>query len=304
MTNDDTSAGLQVPDGAVVVGVDGADPGYAALLWGAAEASRRDLPLHIVTVEESPAGLLPLGAAIVEVSEIIEESASSVLAEAERAVTGKYPHLRVTTARPQGQPTRLLIEAAETAGLLVLGTHGKHPLGHAMIGTTAFKTAGHARCPVVLIHTDRRHEHVAPARVVVGVDHSPADVAAIDFAAAAAGPGGTVRIVHAWWLNAGEGAIIGSGDRDAEETVLTQHAHELDDVTAQARERHPDVSFEAHPMQGTPVSVLTNAANDADLLVLSKRGKGGFGGLVLGSTALKMMAAAPGPVALTHISTD
>jgi nucleotide-binding universal stress UspA family protein len=304
MTPNDAGAARPVPQGAVVSGVDGADPGHAALLWAAAEAARRDLPLHVVTVEEPLAGWLPLGAAVGEVSDILDESASSVLAAAQRAVSEKYPQLQVSTAKPQGQPSRLLIEAAETAGLLVLGTHGKHQLGHAMIGTTAFKTAGHARCPVVLIHTDRKHEHVAPARVVVGVDHSPNDVAALDFAATAAGPGGTVRVVHAWWLDAIESAIVGSGDPDAQESILNRHAHELDELTVRARESHPGVTFEAQPMQGSPVSVLTSAANDADLLVLAKRGKGGFGGLVLGSTALKMMAAAPGPVALTHLPTD
>ena len=53
-------------------------------------------------------------------------------------------------------------------------------------------------------------------------------------------------------------------------------------------------------MQGSPVNVLTAAAEDADLLVVSKRGRGGFRGLLVGSTAFKMMAASPVPVALTH----
>jgi nucleotide-binding universal stress UspA family protein len=300
MTNNDINGTLQVPQGAVVVGVDGADPGQAALLWAAAEASRRGLPLHIVTVEETLAAWLPLGAALSEVTDILDDSARTLLESAERTVSEKYPHLEVTTAAPEGQPSRLFVKASETAGLLVLGTHGKHKLSHALIGTTAFKTAGHAQCPVVLIHPDRKHDHVSPARVVVGIDYSDAATAALDFAATAAGPGGTVRIVHAWWLNATEGAILSTGDTDAAASIIDKHAHELDQLAAQARERYPEVTVEAQPMQGSPVSVLSEAANDADLLVVSKRGKGGFGGLVLGSTALKMMAAAPGPVALTH----
>ena len=74
----------------------------------------------------------------------------------------------------------------------------------------------------------------------------------------------------------------------------------MDQITGRLAQRHPDVTFEAHPMQGSPASVLTAAAADADLLVVSKRGRGGFRGLLLGSTAFKMMAASPVPVALTH----
>lgn len=300
MTINDTSGKLDVPQGAVVVAVDGADPSHAALLWAAAEASRRGQPLHIVTIEETLDAAMSFDAELVGVAELLDKSATALLESARRSVAEKYPSLHVTTAEAEGQPARLFVEASETAGLLVLGSHGKPKLTHAGMGTTAFQTATHARCPIVLIHPDRRHEHVSPARVVVGVDFSEAAVGALDFAATMAGQGGTVRIVHAWWLSAIEGAILGTGDTDAEETILRTHAHELDAMAADARERHPGVAFEARPVVGTPVDSLSAAAEDADLLVVSKRGRGGFLGLALGSTALKVLAAAPGPVALTH----
>ncbi|MER7463196.1 universal stress protein [Streptomyces sp. NPDC097981] len=40
---------IRYPDiGSVIVGVDGSDHARAAALWAAAEAARRDRPLHIV----------------------------------------------------------------------------------------------------------------------------------------------------------------------------------------------------------------------------------------------------------------
>ncbi|MGV1007602.1 MAG: universal stress protein [Dermatophilaceae bacterium] len=301
MTTDNEIKGiLHVPEGSVVVGVDGADPSHAALMWAAAEAARRGLELHIVNVEETLAAWLPLGAALGEVTQTLEASSTALVKAAVETVSGRYPTLVVSTSQPEGQPSRNFIKASEAASLLVLGTHGHHKLSRAALGTTAFKAASHARCPVVLVHPDRKHEHVSPARVVVGVDFSASSQHALDFAALAAGPGGSVRIVHAWWLSSTEGAILGSGDADAERAIIDGHAHDVDQIAEQASARHPEVTFEASPMQGSPVSVLVAAAEDADLLVVSKRGKGGFGGLLLGSTAFKMMAASPVPVALTH----
>ena len=300
MTSNDTKGVLHVPEGSVVVGIDGADPSHAALMWAAAEAARRGAPLHIVNVEETLAPWLPLGAALGEVTEVLDADSTALVKSAIETVTEQYPKLVVSSSQPEGQPSRNFVEASQLAALVVLGTHGHHKLTHAAIGTTAFKTASHAQCPVVLVHPERKHDHVSPARVVVGVDFSHSSQEALDFAALTAGPGGTVRVVHAWWLSATEGAIVGSGDPDAEHTVVEKHAHEVDEMTAPARKRHPDVTFEAHPMQGSPVNVLTAAAEDADLLVVSKRGRGGFRGLLVGSTAFKMMAASPVPVALTH----
>lgn len=224
-----------VPDRSLIAGVDGADPGHAALMWTAAEASRRGLTLHIVNVEESLAARLPLGAALSEVTEVIEAGSTAILKHATESVADKYPELELTTAQPEGDPARWLIKASKSAALLVLGTHGKHKLTHAAVGTTAFKTASHAKCPVVLVHPDRKHEHASPARVVVGIDFSTAAQDALDFASTAAGPGGTVRIVHAWWFTATEGAIVGSGDTEAERTILQRHEHELDEIAEQAR---------------------------------------------------------------------
>jgi nucleotide-binding universal stress UspA family protein len=304
MTTDNEIKGiLHVPEGSVVVGIDGADPSNAALMWAAAEAARRDLELHIVNVEETLAAWLPLGAAVGEVTQTLDASSTALVKQAMETVSERYPKLAVSSSQPEGQPSRNFVKASETAALLVLGTHGHHKFSHAALGTTAFKTASHAACPVVLVHPERKHEHVSPARVVVGVDFSPSSQQAVDFAALAAGPGGTVRVVHAWWLSSNEGAILGSGDTDAERTIIEGHAHDVDDIVAQARTRHPEVTFEALPMQGSPMAVLTAAADEADLLVVSKRGRGGFGGLLVGSTAYKMMAASPVPVALTHPST-
>lgn len=53
-------------------------------------------------------------------------------------------------------------------------------------------------------------------------------------------------------------------------------------------------------MKGRPAKVLTDAAGDADLLVVGSRGHGGFTGLLLGSVSQHVIAHAGCPVVVVH----
>ena len=51
---------------------------------------------------------------------------------------------------------------------------------------------------------------------------------------------------------------------------------------------------------GEPVQTLLDHARDAGLLVVGSRGSGGFPGLHVGSTALRLMGRSPCPVLFTR----
>ena len=53
-------------------------------------------------------------------------------------------------------------------------------------------------------------------------------------------------------------------------------------------------------VSGDPARALLDAAKDADLLVVGSRGRGGFRGLVLGSTSQKVAHRAPCPVVVVR----
>lgn len=284
----------------LVVGVDGADPSHAALLWAAAEATRRGLPLHILHVEQLRSGQLPLGAAVGEVSSIVEENSQAVLHKAVTAAQAAHPDLEVVPMSIEGQPSRQLIKASKDAALVVIGSHGKHKAPHAALGTTAFTTATHAHSPVVVVHPDRRCAHPGgPAKVVVGVDGSKSSARALDFAIAAAGPAGTVDAVYAWWFDVAESEAISGGDEVIEQRIRDQRMDKVRAFVADAAAAHPEVTVNAVSVQGAPSHVLDQRSQEADLLVVGIRGKGGFGGLMLGSTAMKMLIGSPVPVAVT-----
>lgn len=85
----------------------------------------------------------------------------------------------------------------------------------------------------------------------------------------------------------------------------------LSDFEAATRERleaevaetvaaHPAVSVSYQAVHGRPASILVEASQRADLLVIGPRGLGGFRGLVLGSVSEQVVRHAQCPVVVTH----
>ncbi|MFL6110708.1 MAG: universal stress protein [Catenulispora sp.] len=81
-----------------------------------------------------------------------------------------------------------------------------------------------------------------------------------------------------------EGAV-----RDAATALLAQ-------AVARTRAEHPDLDIHDYAMSGQPGPALADLAEDAALLVVGARGRGGFTGLLLGSVALSTIAHTRCPV--------
>jgi nucleotide-binding universal stress UspA family protein len=62
-----------------------------------------------------------------------------------------------------------------------------------------------------------------------------------------------------------------------------------------------DVEVRAQAVEGPPAEMLIEAARDAELLVVGSRGRGGFTGLLLGSTSLQCVTHAPCPVVVHRL---
>lgn len=130
--------------------------------------------------------------------------------------------------------------------------------------------------------------------VAVGYDGSAQSEAAVRWAAVEARLRDVpLTVVHAWEMYAAVGpmAIPVADLRLAAEEVLAQgvkHAlKETGDVHAVLG-------------RGGPATALMEAAAGAELVVVGSRGRGGFAGLVLGSTAAELAAHAPCPVVVVR----
>lgn len=133
------------------------------------------------------------------------------------------------------------------------------------------------------------------SRIVVGIDSSPDSRRALQWAIAEARlRGATLEMVHAF----------PTPDLTALPMVVTLPSDDelrgaanriLDDVLEEVGGAD-DLEVTRTVRAGGAASVLTQAAEGADLLVVGARGLGGFRGLLMGSVSQQAVAHSPCPV--------
>lgn len=279
----------------VVVGVDGSESALDAVRWAADEARRRRAALRIVHAYEIPVGY-PRG--------YIDEHAlrgalaaqsRSWLAQAWQAAEDVVPGLAAEVVEVRAGAVPMLVKESVGADLLVLGTRGLGGFTGLLVGSTAVEVAARAYCPVVVVRG------VARGSVVVGVDGAPAGEGAIAFAfAQASACGANLVAVHTWTDLVVETAFAG-GAAALDFAPLAQQAEELlAERLAGWQEKYPDVAVSRHVSRERAVKALLRHAERAQLVVVGNRGRGGFRGLLLGSTSRHLLQHAPCPVAVIH----
>ncbi|PTT66552.1 universal stress protein [Arthrobacter sp. HMWF013] len=307
-------AGTSPAPGGIVVGVDGSDHGQCALVWAAREAERRRRPLHIVTAYSVPifaASGLDGGYATVDDS-VIREGAEAVVQQALDKVSGY--NIDVDASVENGDASGVLLELSEAAELLVVGTRGRGGFVGRLLGSVSSALPAHAKCPTVtvpLICADRLGEttddkriraeqakaghHPVENVVVVGVDGSEqARVAVLEAAAQAERLGAKLRVLCAVPQYSGSLAWVPAPmDRKA---LLADIQVQLDAGMAWLRSHYPALPMEAALKDGSPVDALVEASRQVELVVVGTRGRGGFTGMLLGSTSAGVLHHAKSPV--------
>ena len=71
-----------------------------------------------------------------------------------------------------------------------------------------------------------------------------------------------------------------------------------DHVVAELAERHPALRVRGERHTGMPAPVLRAVGEEAELVVVGRRGEGGRAGITVGATAATLMEGSPGPVVL------
>lgn len=278
-----------------MVGVDGSDHSRQAIRWVAQAVSVRKASLtlvHALAVPDLYAGVLP---PTPKVLEAVWSRGTNLLHEA--AVFAErlgVPH--VDTKLRDGTPNAVLREASRTARALVLGgpEHGR--LGDtATFGSIAPQLAAHADCPVVVARGEQPDRVVSRAPVVVGIDGSPVSELAVAAAFEEASFRGVRLIaVHAW---SGRFAEAVFAEPVADWPPLEQLERQLlAERLAGWSEKYPDVTVERRVVQQRPGHALVELSRNAQLVVVGSRGRGGFPGLLLGSTSQKLIYHAGCPV--------
>ncbi|MEV0152493.1 universal stress protein [Micromonospora sp. NPDC050686] len=141
--------------------------------------------------------------------------------------------------------------------------------------------------------------------ILVGYDGSADAAVALDWALAEAGRSGRpVRLAYvfewltvAGWIGPGVAPGIWPDDTARREVEgLVQKA------ASDAAAAHPGLTVHGEVFDGPPALVLQERSAAASVLVLGSRGHGGFGGLLVGSTAVSVAAHAHCPVVVVRDS--
>jgi nucleotide-binding universal stress UspA family protein len=144
----------------MVVGVDGSEGGERALRWAVREAAHREgatvLAVTAYSVDRAEGSSLWY-------REQAATKAQDLLGAQVATALNDNPRVSVTTHIVQGAAVETLLDAAETADLLVLGSHGHGRLFHAVLGSVAEACLRRSSCPVLVVPTPRPPRAHTPA---------------------------------------------------------------------------------------------------------------------------------------------
>lgn len=283
----------------IVVGVDGSESATQAVRWAAREAARRQAPLLLVHACSTVPVVTPPGVTLPRsYHDAMLEQGTQWLSDAAEAATAAAPDARVRTELPNGFAAEQLIGRSASAQLVVLGSRGLGGFTGMVVGSIAVAVVTHGHCPVVVVRGVAATDPPSELPVAVGVDGSPASDAAVRFAFdAAAARGVPVVAVHTWM----DVALGVEWDAVDWERIEAQEHPLLAERLATARERHPGVPVQRVVTQDRPARTLLEVAQHAQLVVVGSRGRGGFRGLLLGSTSQALIYHSPCPVAVVPL---
>lgn len=290
----------------VVAGVDGSLSSSHAAAWAADEAARRNVPLRLVhAISFAPltyAGGLPPQ----EFFDAMESEGRNQLRSVAAVLRSRHPMLEIELDLRDGEPSAELIELSKSARLVVLGSRGLGGLSGMLAGSTAVALAAHGHSPVAVVR-GRSLDAEPPTEgpVVVGVDGSPASEAALALAIDQASMRGVPLVAVHTWIDVPLAGVPGAAGEFIDwEAVETQEQELLAERLAGWQEKYPDVRIRRVVTRDRPVRHLLEHAANAQLLVVGSRGRGGFRGMLLGSTSQALIYHATCPLIVARPDRD
>jgi nucleotide-binding universal stress UspA family protein len=151
--------------GRIVVGVDGSEGSHEALRWAAEQAALRGSSLEVLYTYESEPGAAAFAydetmsvevwqraRADIEVRERQAADRAEALVASMVAGVEELEGIEVETFAVEGRhPAQALLERAEGAELLVVGSRGRGGFKSLLLGSVSQQCAQHATCPVVIV---------------------------------------------------------------------------------------------------------------------------------------------------------
>ena len=289
----------------VVVGIDDSAGAMTALRWAADFANRRGRELHIVHgMALAGTSLIPGGSyavTSVAVRDAVRAEAAATMARAEQLAHQTALGLDTFSELVEDSPAELLIDRSADAYAVVLGATGSvGTIAH--LGSTLLAVTAHAQGAVIVVRTDPDAGDTVriSGPVVVGIDGGRVSEAAIATAfTEAAERRADLVAVHVWsdWdfgRFAGKNLVSPAvSAAEGEHAILAERL-------AGWQEKYPEVTVVRRSFASGPAERLRELSKTAQLVVVGSHGRGGFTGMLLGSTANSLVQHAHCPVMVVH----
>lgn len=135
----------------VIVGVDGSVPSIRALLWARFIADSTDSGIQAIGVWELPAAW-GVGVPAVAVDTDLGPATEAMLKEASAQAFGADPPSSLSLMARLGGASQVLLEASESATMLILGSRGHGAVAGLLLGSVSKTCVERATCPVLVVH--------------------------------------------------------------------------------------------------------------------------------------------------------
>ncbi len=136
----------------IVVGLDGSDGSREALRWAVAQAKASAAEIDAVLAFDSGMAWIDVGSDYE--ATWLEHATQGARETLEREIADTLPKpcpVNVHALVVEGAAATVLVERAQGADLLVVGTRGRGGVAGLLLGSVSQRCAEHASCPVVVV---------------------------------------------------------------------------------------------------------------------------------------------------------
>ncbi len=276
-------------NGPIVVGVDGSNASFDAVRWATRAAELRGASVCLVSAYENTDVYTTLAALPPRLGSTLERETNRILDAASaiaRVAARDADSLSIVTEAVAGPAILALIERSSSAQMIVVGTRGNGEYFAELLGSVSGAVSERAECPVAVISGIPASGELEGS-VVLGVDGSEASSRAVGIAFEEASlRGAALTAVHTWIDDAVSWNIYSDKDKEEMASVRDKAGWVvLTESLAGWPEQYPNVRVDRMVEHGNPVNKIRALSKGAQTVVVGSRGRGGFTGLLLGSTS-------------------
>lgn len=287
---------MRHPD--IVVGSDGSEQSRTAVRWAAAEARLHGVPLKILTAYtwNGPAEAFD---GVAELPDVIAQQFDQMAAAAAAEARTCEPGIEVSGAAVIGDPISILLDAARSAAMLVVGNRGRGGFASLLLGSVSQQVVTHATCPVVIVRGGRRETPSGP--ITVGVDGSASAQRALALGFDQAQRRGCGLLAVRSYPVPTPPYEMGMPPLPYDPDAASRDAaRDLEATLAPWRDKYPAVRVKTLIGPGSPAKNLIDVSREATLLIVGSRGHGALVGSLLGSVGQQLLHHADCPVMIVH----